>query len=324
MVLTSLALFALFAAGIYGLRTPKAVSSYYATFHDTLGLDKGADVRFGGAKAGRVAAVRLDPEDRTRVRVEFDVAAGTPINTTSICYVSQTTLTAAKHLEVSTGEPAAEVLPNGSEVPSQQRDLFGTANQVSGKMAELLDGLKRLIGADPAANKNGHPIAIPEVLHNVDGAISDMRGLMSDNREKISATIARLEEIEQGAKGLMEQLNTVIAENRGDIRGSVEGARGAVETAKSAAARTDAILRQVQAVAGRLDAIANSLESTMRNADAMSAEARGALEENRPELERLVRDLREAAFNAKEFTRGVSTNPQSLIRGVEPAGRATE
>ena len=48
--------------------------SHRAYFKFAGGLEPGAAVRFGGMKAGSVEAVHVDPEDSTRIEVDFRVA----------------------------------------------------------------------------------------------------------------------------------------------------------------------------------------------------------------------------------------------------------
>src|SRR6266487_5919921 len=52
------------------------------------GLEPGAAVRFGGMKAGSVQAVRVDPDDSTRIEVDFNVARDIPLKADSVAKIA--------------------------------------------------------------------------------------------------------------------------------------------------------------------------------------------------------------------------------------------
>mgnify|MGYP000255305661 CR=1 FL=1 len=53
----------------------------------------GAEVRFGGVKAGKVVEIGTDPDDRSRIRVVFEVPASFPVNHGSVATIDQISLT---------------------------------------------------------------------------------------------------------------------------------------------------------------------------------------------------------------------------------------
>src|SRR5690606_13993769 len=100
LVLAGIAVFLVFLAVIQGYRPPAEEHVFICRFNDTLGLNKGADVRFGGLKVGYVGIIEADPTAPEKIRVEAVVPPELRVNEKSIAYVSQTTLTAEKHLEI--------------------------------------------------------------------------------------------------------------------------------------------------------------------------------------------------------------------------------
>src|SRR5437016_11875667 len=52
------------------------------------GLEPGAAVRFGGMKAGSVQAVRVVPNDSTRIEVDFNVARDIPLKADSVAKIA--------------------------------------------------------------------------------------------------------------------------------------------------------------------------------------------------------------------------------------------
>lgn len=332
LVLAAVALFAVFAAAVLNWRPPKEVHAYHAHFQDTLGLNPGAGVRFGGARAGRVTRIGLNPDNQTELRVEFEVGPAIPVNKGSRAFISQATLTSEKHVEITTGDEGAALLASGSEIPAEQRDLMGVVGEVGVKVSEALDGVNAILGVEAytsaqlaAEDPQREPVTpLPALLENVDGAVGDLRGTFQANRGKIEEIVSGLRDSQAAAQELIEQLNAVVAENRPGVRESIEGTRRTIAQAEEAAAEVRAVIADVKAVTTDLDALADSLEQTLNNSEATMGEARGILEVNRPLLEDLVRDLRAASENAREFTRILAEEPQAVLRGREPQGRMGE
>jgi ABC-type transporter Mla subunit MlaD len=67
------------------------------------GLEPGARVRFGGMKAGSVQRVRVDPDDPTRIEVDFNVAPDLPLKTDSVAKISSLGPLGDNYLELTTG-----------------------------------------------------------------------------------------------------------------------------------------------------------------------------------------------------------------------------
>ena len=119
LVLVSLIVLVGFLAAVRGCR-PKDDSErlYYAVFSDISGLNRGADVRFGGVLVGRVTAIEPDPDDRASIRVRARVVGHVPVNQGSVATIEQITLTAEKHLEISTGAADEPLHKNGDTLNS--------------------------------------------------------------------------------------------------------------------------------------------------------------------------------------------------------------
>lgn len=329
MVLASLAVFCGFVAAIYGFRGVEPTNTFHVFFTDTLGLNEGAEVRYGGAKVGRVARIGLDPENQTRIRVDFEVRPGTPVNTKSVGYVTQTTLTAEKHLEVSTGEADAKRLPQDSEIPSRTVDILTVAGDVGTKVSAVLDDVRAILAMDDyaatveeaEAEGKERLVSVPRLLQTADGAIDDVRQVIQSNRTDIDEIVDRIQNIEESAQTLVEDLRSVVAENKPDLRASVENVRAASVDARDAVAQSQQIVEDIAQVTARLDSLAALMESVLTNTDELSGNAKAMVEDSRPELEDIVYDLRMTTQYFKEFARTISEQPQAVLRGQEPKGR---
>ncbi len=117
-----------FVGGYNVLRKKMVTYTTYVKFAG--GLQPGTFVRFGGLKVGAVRSADIDPQDSTRVRIAFDVKAGTPLRTNSRARISTLGFLGENYLEVSPGNREAALLPAGSEVPAQETvQLIKTAGK---------------------------------------------------------------------------------------------------------------------------------------------------------------------------------------------------
>jgi phospholipid/cholesterol/gamma-HCH transport system substrate-binding protein len=322
LVLMSLAFLALFVGIVTGMRPAEPKKTYYARFSNTGGLNKGADVRFGGAKVGKVVAINIDPADPARIRVELTVRKDVPVNAESEAYVTQTTFTAEKHLEISTGASAAARLADGVEITSRLGGLLDRAADMAEDVRSVLDSVKKLLGME-LTGKGVRPgegeterelVTAEELFSKVGGAVDegtefirDARSVLGDNRKDMETILAKFQEVEDAAKSLVADLDGVVAENRPDLRAVVESSRR--------------IMEQVSEVSERLVRIADVLQATLDNAQSVSENTRELLEGSRPLIEDTILDLRDTVRSLEMFSRTVAEQPHALIRGASPQGR---
>jgi phospholipid/cholesterol/gamma-HCH transport system substrate-binding protein len=324
LLLASAAVFALFFVVIRGGSGPENPALYHASFHDTQGLNIGADVHFGGFKVGRVSAIGLDPDDQSQVRVTAEIRPDVPVNASSEASIAQVTLTSQRHLEISTGEPGAERLAAGAAIPTRSRDIFALAGEVAEKVSRTLDGVEKMLGADQYARKaegDEKPVSIPDILANLHDGIGDFRGLVNNNAESVRGILERVREIEDSVHALVENIGGLVAENREGVRSAVAGANSALTGVDETVREAGAVVADVRAAAARLQTMVDTLQATLENTEQFTAEAGNLVSDNRADIQDLIRDLRQVAVYLQAFARQIAEQPQSVLRGAEPAGR---
>ena len=318
LVLVSVTVLILFIAVIKGIRPPEKTRIFHAYFKDTAGLNKGADVRFGGAKVGRVNAITLDSADQSRIRVEAQIAENVPVNEKSKAYITQISLTAEMHLEITTGDKDAALLKDGGEIGLGAGGMFAQAQA-------FLDDAKELMGVQEAKEKaqaaQEEMVTVASIFNTVDKTIEggsdlvdDIRGVVGDTKDDVSKVLAKIQDIEDSSKTLISDLNGMLGENRASIKGALEGVQGIVEDVRP-------IVERVKGVSDRLDEMAAALQATLDNAKSLSGDTQGLIENNRPVIEDIVLDLRETVRYLKDFSRTMAEQPEAVIRGKSPEGR---
>jgi virulence factor Mce-like protein len=314
-VLASLIILVGFLVAIRGCRpTDDTAKTFYAVFTDISGLNRGADVRFGGVRVGKVTAIEPDPDDRARIRVTAVVEGNVPVNHGSIATIEQVTMTTEKHLEISTGGAEQPLHESGDLLTSSGGgglfdipDLEG----VTSRLETMLDGINALLGVNGEDGGDSDMVDLAEVLASLKTTLDEgakvARGagaVIDDNREGIDQIVARLAALEKTANELMVQLNDVVSENRGSIHESFEN-----------------LEHLTGELSTRVDELVSSLQTTLQYLQDLGGNSSDLMDDQRPTIEEMLLNLQETTRNLKEFSRILADQPDALIRGKGKQGR---
>jgi phospholipid/cholesterol/gamma-HCH transport system substrate-binding protein len=115
----------------------------YAKFHDVQGLDKGADVRVAGIKAGRVEELRID---QGQVVIKMALDSGVAVKRDSIARLDFRALSGERFVAISLGTPTAPAAKPGDtiegETPASLSDAVDQLASVADNIADLTDSLR--------------------------------------------------------------------------------------------------------------------------------------------------------------------------------------
>ena len=304
-------LFVLIAAGLL-LATVFALSgafgragaTYRAYFKFVGGLEPGATVRYGGFKVGRVEQLRVDPQDSTRIELTFSVRLDTPVKTDSIAKISSLGALGDNYLEVTTGTPQAPRAASGTVVKSEEYVSFV---ELSAKLNELGPEAKNMI-----QNLNQRVTELQETIARVNddlnernranfsASLDNVRGTLEENRPKLKATMTHLETASEKLRPLLDDfkksleqadkaighLDSVILENREDVRKAVAEMKRVLTTASS---------------------LVDQLDRTMNY--------------NAENIDEILENMRITTLNLKQFTDTIKARPYTLIRTSSPPDR---
>jgi phospholipid/cholesterol/gamma-HCH transport system substrate-binding protein len=178
------ALFGVTMALTGGLRGASVPHSTFFKFSG--GLESGAPVRYGGLSIGKVTHVRVDPNDTSRIEIDFAVAPDAPIRTDSVARVSSLGLLSDNFLEISPGTASAPRAASGSvlkskesaaldEVFDQIQAIMPTAQATLNDLKGDLDDLHTTIGeANDLLNEKNRK--------NLEGVLSTLNGSLAELR----------------------------------------------------------------------------------------------------------------------------------------------
>jgi len=310
---------------VRGYRPNAGTKIYYTKFKNTLGLDRGADVRFGGLKIGKVTDIYPDNEDPSQVCVKLAVSPEIVLNQKCIATVEQVSLTSARHLEISTGEANAPKLEDGSIIPSINKtgslvelpDFSSTITKVEKLLEDLTDflGMDELRKAEATKETKAR---VTELTQQISGTlekgadfIEELNSLVKEQKPQIADILKNIQDIEKDTKKVVEQVNTVISENRGSIHDSLKSVKD--------------ILAKVQTIsdnsADDLEKILNNIEKITGNVDNLSSEAKTWMNKNRRNIDELILDIKETIRNLRLLSQTLAEQPQSILTGKIPGGK---
>jgi phospholipid/cholesterol/gamma-HCH transport system substrate-binding protein len=279
-----------------------AAATYRAYFPFAGGLEPGATVRYaGGPKVGRVEKLQLDPKDPSRIEITFSVRSGLPVKTDSHVKIMSLSPLGDNHLEIVPGSEKAALASTGAILAS---DPYVDFNALTAKVNEIAPQAQQLLKSlnDRATELKVTVNRVNELINdknrdNLSATLADTRGMIAENRAPVKSTVQNLNSASRKLEPLLEDLrktsaqanealnhiDTLIGDNRADIRQAV------IDLRRSLATLTD--------LTGRLDQ---------------------TLDVNSENIDELLENLRHVSENLKQFTNTIKTRPYTLIRSSGP------
>jgi phospholipid/cholesterol/gamma-HCH transport system substrate-binding protein len=277
-------------------------ATYRAYFPFAGGLEPGATVRYaGGPKVGRVEKLQLDPKDSSRIEITFSVRSGLPVKTDSHVKIMSLSPLGDNHLEIVPGSEKAALATAGMILPS---DPYVDFNALTAKINDMAPQAQQLLKTlnERASELQVTLARVNDLLSdsnraNLAATLAETRGMIAENRAPLKSTLQNVNSATQKLEPLLQDLrktsaqanetlnhvDSLIGENRADVRQAVKDLRASLAT--------------VNDLTGRLDQI---------------------LDVNSDNIDELLENLRHVSQNLKEFTNTIKTRPYTLIRANNP------
>ena len=275
-----------------------------AYFNFAGGLEPGAVVRFGGIKAGSVQAVRVDPDDSTRIEVDFNVARDIPLKADSVAKIASLSALGDNYVELTHGTPQAPAAAPGSVVRSTEStsfsDITGMVGDLKPMLQQVLESLNQRLNELQVTVARANDLLNDQNRANINASLGNVNSMLAEDRPKVSATLsnvqnasARLTPLLDDLKKTMAQANdalghidAVVLEDRQDLRSSVAELRQTLLTASS---------------------VMDQLERT--------------LDYNAENIDQTLENLRVTTQHLKDLTETLKRRPYTLIRADKPRER---
>jgi ABC-type transporter Mla subunit MlaD len=211
VVVCSVVLLAALTFALSGYRLKKPTRTLQINYEDVTGIKVNSEVRYAGAPAGRVIAMRhltatereasANKKDAVRVTVSLDEGIP-PLPTDVTATLSSDTMLSPKFVAVSAGTPGGETLANNAsieghpaygleQITAAAGPLFENANKLLDNLDVTVTGLKKDLND-----------FTPKL-----GPLADSLKLDVDNLQNV---ITNLEGVEKGANTLFGSADTFI------------------------------------------------------------------------------------------------------------------
>jgi phospholipid/cholesterol/gamma-HCH transport system substrate-binding protein len=275
---------------------------YRAFFKNAGGLRPGGEVRYaGGPPVGRIEDVRYDQHDTTRMEIVFRVKPDIPVKTDSVVVISSSSPLSDNFLGIVPGSKAAQRAPSGSTLKSSEYVGFGDLEAELADLAPqarvLLDNLNQRIVELRTTVARVNDVLNDKNRENLSASLGTVRGVLEENRKPLHSTITHFDDASARIAPLLDDLkktnaeaqktiNTLegtIAENRSDLRQSIEELRRMLGTANN--------------VTDQLDRTLNA---------------------NSENIDDILSNFRQASQNLRQFTETLKQRPYTLLRSSLP------
>ncbi len=269
----------------------------YEIYYDgtVSGLSAGSPVRYLGVDVGKVARITLDPKERKRVEVVVDIDAEAPIDARTQALLSLQGVTGLLFIDLE------EDAKSNATGPLPRGDRYPVIRSAPSDIAVLLRSLPAL------AN---HAI---ELVDHMDQVFSE------ENVRAFRATLHNAQLASERSPALLKEISEMVADLRHTSDEVDSAAADFRSVTNSSAPDLKAALANVRRITDNLASTTDRLnEFVTQNEPGLSRFTNQGL----PELERLLRESRDAVRDFRELAHSLEEDPSKVLyqpndRGVE-------
>jgi phospholipid/cholesterol/gamma-HCH transport system substrate-binding protein len=282
-----------------------ATKTYHAKFPNAAGLEPGTTVRYaGGLKVGRVEKLQIDPANAALMDMTFTVKSDIPVKTDSHVAILSFSPLGDNHLEIKAGSQSAPRASDGAWLPADPyvgfNDLTQQINDLTPQARQLLANLNDRVTQLRLTLDRVNDLLNDKNRENISDTISQLRGILAENRPQIKNTMNNINQASTKISPLLDQLH------------------GTIDQANSTLKKVDSLVGD-----NREDIRASviKLRESLENVANLSAQLQRMLDNNDYNIDELLNNLRIVSENLKQFTDTIKTRPSSLINPGSPHDR---
>ncbi len=332
-VLVGLALLTAALIAVVGKRMWTETIAFSVRYRESVsGLDVGSPVRYQGLRVGRVAAMRIAPDDPGAIEVDLSLDPGTVLYEGTEARLDQAGLTGLTYINLMPGDMRARIAPPGTRLVaggSLTTRITGEAEVIRAKVEAGLDQ-----GLALMSDQNRH--RVERILDDTDVLIRNLDLTLAELRPQVQAAIAQVDDAarsfeqlgKQGQRTLRGADETLVAAQRtlGEaerVLAAIDGdvVRATLASTRSASARLDARVSEAElgkAIASIQDALVatrRTIVATATVVDSVGLTVRAL----REDVGASLRQVRESSEHLRSFSRDIARDPSVLLRGREEA-----
>ncbi len=278
---------------------------YKGYFNNAGGLQKGGQVRYaGGPPIGRITEVKPDPQDPTRMEIEFRVEPQVPVKTDSKVKISSLSPLGENFLAIVPGTKAAPRAEEGKILDSVEYvgfdDLEAKMNDLAPDAKELIGNMNKRLADLKITIANVNALLDEENRANIARALKNVNGMLEEDRKPLNSALKNVNDLTEKVKPLIDNMKNTLAK-----------ADQAIEDA-------DKMIKNDEPL---VHTDLEKLHDTLNSMASLSDQLDRTLNVNSGNLDEIIENLRQISENMKEFTETIKTRPYTLIRSSEPKPR---
>jgi phospholipid/cholesterol/gamma-HCH transport system substrate-binding protein len=287
-------------------------------FRYAAGMAPGTPVRYGGLLVGRLNRLRVDPQDSTRIEVDFEVAPEIPVKTNSLAKITTLGMLGENYLEITTGTKDAPMAQAGSILQSREAVTMADLTDLVGGMAPTVDQVLHSLN-DRLAEVKVTVAAVNDLVgesnrKNIAASLNSVNGMLAENRPTLKKTL-------DNVHGATEKLQPIMT----NVHGASEKIAPMLDDLKVTIAQANQTLAHVDAMMAEnspdIRLAMGQLNKTLGSASVTVNLLQKTLDRNTENLDDLLVNLRETTENMNQLTDALKRNPSLLIRGETAKNR---
>jgi len=296
---------------LIGVRVGETFDSYTVRYKISVsGLEIGAPVKYNGVRVGKVATIRVNPDDVSEILVSLDVDHTTPIKADVRATITSVGITGLKYIDLTLGSNEARTLPSGSEIAAGESDLDFLTNkaQVISERVDLLLG--QIIELTRAEN-----------ARRVERILDDVGAITGDVRERSDRLLMKVEVLIDDLDVAVRETTETAASLRADVARVAAAATSVLDRSlvEDVSNRASALLSSVQRKVdgGPVDEVLRFVREATRKAGTLLDNVNLTVVQSQDDVNRGLSQLLETIENLNDFSRMLREDPSVLLRGAE-------
>ncbi len=317
-----------FAVWLSSVQLDRQYAYYAILFDDVSGLASSGDVVFNGIDVGRVIDLHIYEADPSKVYVEVEVDATTPVREDTVAQLSSSGVTGVAYIALSNNSADAAPLtsPDGEPpiIPSRRstvQQLVEDAPDLITEATELLTRFQTIAGPENQAYVENILRNLSEASGGLQKALTDFSSItktVADATTQISGFSERLETLGAAAETTLANADVTLNSATGafDTANEVIANSGAaIDSAGAAFGEAEALMReQVPGIVAQISDTVDTLnvavgaisERSVTTLDGFD-ETAGLLNARLSELETMLNDASEAFTAVADASNSVNT-----------------
>jgi phospholipid/cholesterol/gamma-HCH transport system substrate-binding protein len=232
----------------------------YAELKDATGLAPQSRVMMAGIAVGTITSIRLD---RGMARVDIRMMPEIALHDDATVGKHSAGILGEYFLSLTPGTDGKPTLKDGDEIKIIIE--AASTDQIIADLARIADRVKLV--SENLANTIGSPegqAEMKDTLKNLAAVTEALNETVRENRDTIRQTLLNVQDITQrsgpelnqildNVRSITQDVRSLLAENKGDVKGGVGQVRETVERVNRASSSLESALSHIDSVTARID-----------------------------------------------------------------------